>query len=49
MVAISLVWNYFYLPRIGVLNSFLSMFGILGPAWLDDPRWAMPSVILVSV
>jgi multiple sugar transport system permease protein len=49
VVAISLVWNYFYLPRIGVLNSTLSVLGILGPAWLDDPRWAMFSVIVVSV
>jgi multiple sugar transport system permease protein len=49
VVAISLVWNYFYLPRIGVLNSLLALIGVNGPAWLDDPRWAMFSVIVVSV
>ncbi len=49
VVAISVVWFWFYQPQDGVLNALLSMIGIEGPAWLSDIRWAMPAVILVSV
>ena len=49
VVAISLVWNYFFLPRIGPLNWFLGLLGIPGPGWLDSTFWAMPAVIIVSV
>ncbi len=49
VVAVSLVWNFFYSPRGGVMNWFLSLFGIGGPSWLTDGNWAMPAVIIVSV
>jgi multiple sugar transport system permease protein len=49
VVAISIVWFWFYKPSNGVLNSMLSLVGISGPAWLSDLQWAMPAVILVSV
>ncbi len=49
VVAIGLVWSYFYAPGVGILNWFLSLFGVQGPSWLTDVYWAMPAVILVSV
>jgi multiple sugar transport system permease protein len=49
VVAIGLVWSYFYAPNVGVLNWFLSLFGVRGPSWLTDVTWAMPAVILVSI
>lgn len=49
VVAISVVWFWFYQPQDGVLNGLLSTIGIDGPAWLSDIRWAMPAVIIVSV
>ncbi len=49
VVAISVVWFWFYQPQNGVLNSMLSSIGIDGPAWLSSTTWAMPAVILVSV
>jgi len=49
VVAIGLVWSYFYAPGVGILNWFLSLFGVQGPSWLTDVTWAMPAVILVSV
>jgi multiple sugar transport system permease protein len=48
-VAIALVWMWMYEPNIGLLNWVLSWFGIRGPAWLADPAWAMPAVILMSI
>jgi len=49
VVAISLVWSFFFAPRAGPLNWFISLFGADGPAWLNDTRWAMPAIIIVSV
>lgn len=49
VVAISLVWSFFFSPRAGIVNWFLSLVGIAGPSWLTDTRWAMPAVIIVSV
>lgn len=47
-VAISIVWTYVYDPRFGLMNYFLSWFGIQGPAWLGSPSWSMPALIIMS-
>lgn len=44
-----LLWIWIFYPSYGVLNYFLSWFGIQGPAWLTDPTWAMPAIIIMSV
>jgi multiple sugar transport system permease protein len=49
VVAIGLVWSYFYAPQVGVFNGLLAQVGIQGPSWLTDVRWAMPAVILLSI
>lgn len=49
MVAVSLVFSWLFNPYYGLINHFLSLFGIQGPAWLSSTEWAMPAVILVSV
>ncbi len=49
VVAVSLVWSFFFSPRGGIINWGLSLVGIGGPAWLTDTTWAMPAVIIVSV
>lgn len=48
-VAVALVWKWLYNPVYGLVNSALGTLGITGPAWLFDPNWAMPAVILTSV
>jgi multiple sugar transport system permease protein len=49
LVAVAVVWRYLYHPRAGLLNALLAWLG-LGPIdWLGDPRWAMPSLILLAV
>jgi multiple sugar transport system permease protein len=42
-----LLWRFFYdAEPTGVFNSVLGWFG-LGPVpWLEDPSWAMPSLVL---
>jgi multiple sugar transport system permease protein len=49
-VAIALVWGWMYNPSFGIINYLLeTLFGIEGPRWLSDPRWAMPSLIIIGI
>lgn len=48
-VAASLIWKSVLSPQYGALNGILSIFGIQGPGWLTDEKWAMPAIVLVSV
>ncbi len=46
-VAIGLVWGWLLSPKYGLLNNFLQLFGITGPSWLGDPKWALMSIAFV--
>ncbi|MEZ4517365.1 MAG: sugar ABC transporter permease [Chloroflexota bacterium] len=48
-VAVALLWTWIFNPRFGLVNYLLRLIGIDGPAWLFDPNWAMPAIILTSV
>lgn len=48
-VAVSLIWKWLLNPVYGLVNYGLSLIGINGPAWLQDPKWAMAGIILTSV
>jgi multiple sugar transport system permease protein len=48
-VAVALLWSWIFNPQYGLLNYLLSLVGIQGPAWLFDPKWAMPAIIITSV
>lgn len=48
-VAVALLWKWIFNPRLGLLNYLLGLVGIQGPAWLLDPSWAMPAIIITSV
>lgn len=48
-VASGVVWRYLFDPTQGVINRGLAEVGLQGPAWLNDPSWALFSVILVGV
>lgn len=49
VVAVALVWTWLYNPDFGVINLLLAKIGIQGPGWLTSQKWAMPSVIIMSV
>ena len=49
LVAAAIVWLWMFNPRIGLINYFLSLVGIHGPAWMGDPQWAKPALILMSI
>lgn len=49
LVAVAVVWKYLYHPRFGLFNRVLDWFGIAPIDWLGDPKWALFSIILLSV
>ena len=49
MVAAAIIWGWLYNGDIGLLNYLLSLIGISGPKWLQDPNWALPAIALMSV
>lgn len=48
-VAASLIWKWLLSKDYGPINQLLGFIGIDGPAWLQDPLWAIPGVVLASV
>ena len=48
-VAGSIIWKWVLDPQYGILNDILARIGILGPAWLQDSKWAMVGIVLASV
>ena len=48
-VAVALVFSWFFNARFGLINYFLSLFGITGPNWLGDPSYTLPAFVLMSI
>jgi multiple sugar transport system permease protein len=48
-VAGALVWKWLLSKDYGPVNEILSFVGIDGPAWLQDPTWAMPGIVIASI
>jgi multiple sugar transport system permease protein len=48
-VAVALLWRWVFSGEYGLANLMLSWFGIDGPNWLADDRWALPSLMIMNV
>jgi multiple sugar transport system permease protein len=48
-VASSVVFIWILNPQIGLVNGILKSFGVVGPAWLQDTKWAFSSLVLMSM
>jgi multiple sugar transport system permease protein len=48
-VATAAIWFWLLNPQYGLLNVVLGWFGIDGPAWLYESRWAMIAIVMMSV
>ncbi|EAG3032081.1 sugar ABC transporter permease [Listeria monocytogenes] len=48
-VAVYVLWMQLLSPSAGLINTFLSWFNIKGPAWLFDPEWTKPALILMKI
>ncbi|MDR0899292.1 MAG: sugar ABC transporter permease [Lactobacillaceae bacterium] len=49
VVAISMVWRWIYNKDAGLLNYFLSFFGVHPIDWLNDPKYTMLALIILAV
>ena len=48
LVASAVVWQRVFSPDFGILNEFLSWFGVPAQKWLYDPGLAKPAFIFMS-
>jgi multiple sugar transport system permease protein len=48
-VAVSIVWSWIYEPEIGLANTVLDFLGLEKLGWLQDPKWALVGVLLVTI
>ena len=48
VAASTMMWIWLLNRNYGVVNQALSIFH-LRPGWLQDPNWAMPSLVLISL
>lgn len=48
VVAASMIWLYLYDPN-GLLNTIMPLLGMKQQLWLDNPKLAMPCLIVVAV
>ncbi|MCJ8011610.1 sugar ABC transporter permease [Paenibacillus sp. KQZ6P-2] len=48
-VAVSMMWIMIFNPEYGILNRALAWFGIEGPAWLQDPSYALGALIVMGM
>lgn len=47
VVALVLIWKWLFNAQYGLVNNFLSIFGIVGPDWLGDPVWTRRMIVLM--
>ena len=47
-VAIAILWRQIFAGD-GLVNDFLSLFGIQGPSWISNPRYSLWTLIILSI
>jgi multiple sugar transport system permease protein len=47
--AVAIIFKWILDPSFGLLNGFLNLFGWVGPDWLGDPDWVLPSYLILAV
>ena len=48
-VAGTIVFMLMFDPRTGLINQFLGLFGVEPIAWLLDPQWSKPAIVIISM
>ena len=49
VTAVGLVWKWFYNFDFGLFNYIFSLFGIRAINWLNDPKFALTSIIIYGI
>jgi multiple sugar transport system permease protein len=47
-VAAAVLWQWILNPVYGPVNGFLALLGIQGPAWFNDPNYALWALVIMS-
>jgi multiple sugar transport system permease protein len=47
-VAVAMLWVWLFHSQFGLFNLALYAIGIDGPAWLNDPDWALTALVIMS-
>ncbi|MGK9166906.1 sugar ABC transporter permease [Inquilinus limosus] len=47
-VAIAVLWRQLFAGN-GLVNQFLSLFGIHGPSWISNPDYALSTLVVLSI
>ena len=45
----SIIWLWIFNPQFGMLDYLLKLLHLPAVGWVNDPQWAMPSVIIYSL
>jgi multiple sugar transport system permease protein len=48
-VAVAVLWGFVFHRDYGVLNWFLSLFGVGPVPWLQDPHWVIPAMVIMQL
>lgn len=49
MVVGGYLWRWLLNAQYGFVNHILGFFGIDGPAWLEEPEWTKPAILLMTL
>ncbi|MBU3650452.1 MAG: sugar ABC transporter permease [Limnohabitans sp.] len=48
LVAVAVVWKYFFHYEYGVVNQFTAWLGLAPIDWLGNPRWSMLTIVIFA-
>ena len=48
-VAAAVLWQWIFNPRFGPINGLMRAVGLGSPNWFNDPGYALPALIIISV
>ncbi len=48
-IVVGIIWKVLFTPDISVVNWLLGLVGLPAPAWLAEPRLALPAIIIADV
>lgn len=48
-IVVSVLWQWIFNSKYGLMNDVLAKLGIEGPRWLSDPQWALRALVIMSV
>jgi multiple sugar transport system permease protein len=49
LVVVGFVWKFLLTDQIGLVNQMLQVVGISGNSWLGDPRFALGTVLVITI